>query len=170
MTGPVWWSGASCRDQSVPTRVFFPEDAGDGLARQICAGCLVREDCLEFALSKPWLEGIWGGLDEAQRDELHDATRSKAATADPGVHQTLQGALAALRSHRGHWAKVAEFANPTTATSTLSGLRTGRRQLPNGRYELVARRDGGRSSLFARYLGPARSGILVSPDDARPES
>jgi WhiB family redox-sensing transcriptional regulator len=51
--------------------VFFPgrgEPAGP--ARQICAGCPVRQPCLDYALSYGITHGIWGGLTERDRRPL----------------------------------------------------------------------------------------------------
>ena len=42
-------------------------------AKQICAGCSVRQECLEYALHYPEYHGIWGGLTEDER--LHLGTR-----------------------------------------------------------------------------------------------
>lgn len=46
----------------MPTEWFFP-DVGDdaALARRICAGCPVREECLRSALANHEEFGIWGG-------------------------------------------------------------------------------------------------------------
>jgi hypothetical protein len=38
-------------------------------AQKICAGCVVREPCLEFALATKAL-GIWGGKTEQQRQRM----------------------------------------------------------------------------------------------------
>jgi hypothetical protein len=51
--------------------VFFPgrgEPAEP--ARQICAGCPVRQPCLDYALSHAITHGIWGGLTERDRRPL----------------------------------------------------------------------------------------------------
>jgi hypothetical protein len=51
--------------------VFFPgrgETAEP--ARQICAGCPVRQPCLDYALSHGITHGIWGGLTERDRRPL----------------------------------------------------------------------------------------------------
>jgi DNA invertase Pin-like site-specific DNA recombinase len=48
--------------------VFYPgrgETAGP--ARQICAECPVRQQCLEFAVSNRIVYGIWGGLTGPER-------------------------------------------------------------------------------------------------------
>ncbi len=59
--------------------VFFPpsqpERRDDRLAREsrakaICAVCDVRADCLRYALEIRELHGIWGGLTEAERNDL----------------------------------------------------------------------------------------------------
>jgi Transcription factor WhiB len=51
--------------------VFFPgrgEPAEP--ARQICAGCPVRQPCLDYALGHGITHGIWGGLTERDRRPL----------------------------------------------------------------------------------------------------
>jgi hypothetical protein len=48
-----------------------------GPARQVCAGCPVRQECLEFALCHGEVHGIWGGLTERDRRALQ--TRHTAA-------------------------------------------------------------------------------------------
>lgn len=60
--------------------IFFPVYGDPGTrARQVCARCPVRVDCLEHALAKgEW--GIWGGLDQEQRRVL------RGGTGDPGIH------------------------------------------------------------------------------------
>ena len=51
--------------------VFYPgrgESAGS--ARQVCAQCPVRQQCLEFAVSNRIGYGIWGGLTGPERRAL----------------------------------------------------------------------------------------------------
>ena len=58
-----WRYLAACRGTDL--QVFFPgrgEPAEP--ARQICAGCPVRQPCLDYALSHAITYGIWGGLTE----------------------------------------------------------------------------------------------------------
>lgn len=59
--------------------VFFPpsqfEPKDDKLEREsrakaICAQCPVREPCLRYALRIREPHGIWGGLNETERNEL----------------------------------------------------------------------------------------------------
>ena len=35
-------------------------------AKEVCRGCVVREDCLEYALANGEKFGIWGGLSERE--------------------------------------------------------------------------------------------------------
>ena len=69
-----WRNEASCRD--VDPDLFFPIgttgiaiEQVDG-AKRICASCVVREPCLEFALASNQDAGIWGGLTEDERRTL----------------------------------------------------------------------------------------------------
>ena len=58
-----------CRD-SAP-EVFFPHDgAGVALAQQICRGCPVRAECLEFAIDNRIADGVWGGRSERARRRM----------------------------------------------------------------------------------------------------
>lgn len=50
---------------------FFPEKGGSvNLAKKICGGCFVREQCLEYALEHDERFGVWGGLSEHARRRL----------------------------------------------------------------------------------------------------
>lgn len=69
---PVPTFNGDCKGK--PTDWWFPEHwpesdnrATIAQAREICANCGVREECLDFALSFPNLQGIWGGLSPRQR-------------------------------------------------------------------------------------------------------
>ena len=39
-------------------------------AKEVCRGCEVRHDCLEFALQNGEKFGIWGGLSERERRRI----------------------------------------------------------------------------------------------------
>ena len=64
-----WRDRAACRGTDLT--VFFP-GRGESAepARQVCAGCPVRQPCLEFALRHGEVHGIWGGLTERDRRSL----------------------------------------------------------------------------------------------------
>jgi WhiB family redox-sensing transcriptional regulator len=54
---------ARCNDQRGSlTRLFFSERAADiTRAKAICLRCTVRERCLELALDRQEMFGVWGG-------------------------------------------------------------------------------------------------------------
>ncbi|MGH2602021.1 MAG: WhiB family transcriptional regulator, partial [Dehalococcoidia bacterium] len=38
--------------------------------KEVCRGCVVRDQCLEYALSHSEKFGIWGGMSERERRRL----------------------------------------------------------------------------------------------------
>ncbi|MBX7159305.1 MAG: WhiB family transcriptional regulator [Acidimicrobiia bacterium] len=70
-----WQARANCI--GVDPDIFFPErGASTKEAKSICAACLVRADCLEYALENSEKFGIWGGTSERERRRLR---RQRAA-------------------------------------------------------------------------------------------
>ena len=64
-----WWDYANCL--GVDPDLFFPErGASTKEAKEVCRGCVVREDCLEYARSHGEKFGIWGGMSERERRRL----------------------------------------------------------------------------------------------------
>lgn len=82
-----WENKAACRGMSVP--LFFgpdgerqPErDIRERAAKAVCDSCRVRTSCLEYALTLPIRDGIWGGRneDERRRERRRRAYRSTHA-------------------------------------------------------------------------------------------
>ncbi len=69
---PEWKRQANCL--GVEPDLFFPErGASTREAKEVCRGCVVREDCLEYALSNGEKFGIWGGLSERERRRVRRA-------------------------------------------------------------------------------------------------
>jgi WhiB family redox-sensing transcriptional regulator len=67
--GLSWRDLANCR--GVDTAVFFPErGTSTAPAKRICAECVVRTACLEFALADPETQGIFGGTSVAERRQM----------------------------------------------------------------------------------------------------
>ena len=60
--------------------LFFPtRGAWSEVALQTCAGCAVREQCLEYALALgPDLDGVWAGTSQRQRVRMLRARRAAA--------------------------------------------------------------------------------------------
>lgn len=73
LTGPTldddWQDQANCL--GVDPDLFFPErGASTREAKEVCRGCVVRLECLEFALQNGEKFGIWGGLSERERRRI----------------------------------------------------------------------------------------------------
>jgi WhiB family redox-sensing transcriptional regulator len=67
-----WQAKANC--MGVDPDLFFPErGASTREAKEVCKGCVVREDCLEHALANGEKFGIWGGMSERERRRLRRA-------------------------------------------------------------------------------------------------
>ena len=73
-TGKEWMARAAC--QGDMGNAFYPplrpERKSDrrereARAKRICAVCMVRSDCLDYAVEVGERFGIWGGLTEAER-------------------------------------------------------------------------------------------------------
>lgn len=75
------WRGDALCAETDP-EAFFPEKgASTREAKQICARCPVRAECLDGAIERGEKFGIWGGLTTQQRQKLrarHYAEREAA--------------------------------------------------------------------------------------------
>ena len=66
-----WWESAACLEAD--PELFFPVAArGPGRdeiarAKEVCAACRVRRQCLQFALATHQMYGVWGGTTEEER-------------------------------------------------------------------------------------------------------
>jgi WhiB family redox-sensing transcriptional regulator len=64
-----WRDLAACRGTDL--EVFFPGRGESARpARQVCAGCPVRQPCLDYAITNRIAYGVWGGLTERERRAL----------------------------------------------------------------------------------------------------
>jgi WhiB family redox-sensing transcriptional regulator len=69
-----WWESAACLEAD--PELFFPvAEHGPGKdeiarAKEVCAACRVRRQCLQFALATRQMHGVWGGTTEDER-QLH---------------------------------------------------------------------------------------------------
>ena len=77
-----WRDHALCRDTD--PELFFPVGTtGQALvsqdhAKRVCKECLVKQECLDYALTTNQDSGIWGGLTEEERRAIR---RRRAAAA-----------------------------------------------------------------------------------------
>jgi hypothetical protein len=73
---PTWRDDAACL--GMDPDLFFPPRGGatkGADAKQICGGCPVQAECLEYALKTRPVYGIWGGLSLRERDKIRRTTR-----------------------------------------------------------------------------------------------
>ena len=66
--GP-WVDGALCAQVGGD---LWVSDIGENYdaARRVCAACPVRAECAEYALARPDLLGMWGGLSTRERKRI----------------------------------------------------------------------------------------------------
>lgn len=81
LTRPValpadWATQSACT--KVDPETFFPDlYDGPAEAKAVCAGCPVRRECLVAALARNERYGVWGGLDERERQNLKRRTAAR---------------------------------------------------------------------------------------------
>lgn len=76
-----WVADAIC-PQTDPEAFFplSPHSRGVAEAKAVCASCLARSECLEYALTLAWeVDGIWGGTTSTDRRRIR---RERKALAD----------------------------------------------------------------------------------------
>ena len=80
-----WRSAGACLsadpDLFFPISSVGPAEQQIARAKQICAGCGVRRECLDFALSHNSIYGIWGGTTAEDRQRERRRKRRAAAAA-----------------------------------------------------------------------------------------
>ena len=85
----TWQRFANCL--GVDPDLFFPErGASTREAKDVCRACVVRVDCLEYAITNGEKFGIWGGLSERERRRI----RRARAVANANVVQIRSSASA----------------------------------------------------------------------------
>jgi len=76
---PKWMRRAECTNPGYDPVWWQTDDPeGNALAKQVCAGCPVRAECLEHGNVNREI-GVWGGLDEQERRAYLDAWASIGA-------------------------------------------------------------------------------------------
>ena len=74
-----WQFRANC--MGVDPELFFPERGSSTReAKEVCRGCVVRDDCLDFAIANGEKFGIWGGMSERERRRLRRARAMQRTT------------------------------------------------------------------------------------------
>ncbi len=73
-----WMDRASCKGKDPTGEIFYPVRGADVTqAKRICAGCPVREDCLEYAIRHQERFGVWGGTTEGRRRKMRRIRREE---------------------------------------------------------------------------------------------
>jgi len=81
-----WRARGLCVSEDPDT--FFPSRGDPGTrARQICARCAVRPDCLRYATDADE-HGIWGGLDQDERRKMKRRQRRKETNGSDKTRQS----------------------------------------------------------------------------------
>ena len=80
--GP-WADLANCL--GLDADLFFPErgeaEANVAQAKQVCAGCRVRECCLRYAMTPPVITtGVWGGTSAKERQRMRRQARLRGVS------------------------------------------------------------------------------------------
>lgn len=76
-----WRAKSLCRNTD--PALFFPVGTtGNAIAqidaaKNVCAKCVCREECLEFALSTNQDSGVWGGASEEERRQIRRRRRAE---------------------------------------------------------------------------------------------
>jgi len=90
-----WMKHGACRDAG--TSVFFPGSGEVNVAaraKQLCAGCPVRHECLDYALRTAQRYGIWGGLTYSERGPLRREYKNAEGCPDCGADISERAASA----------------------------------------------------------------------------
>ncbi len=78
-----WQTSALCASSSYDPNMWFADPTEEQehtatmkaweqvcTARDVCRMCSVRTECLDYAMYRPFLQGIWGGLSGEERKTL----------------------------------------------------------------------------------------------------
>ena len=80
ITPPEWLCQGELPCSTLDPELFFPASYGlqcrvqIETARQVCRTCPVRLECLDWALARPYLEGIWAATTPLERRRLRKKT------------------------------------------------------------------------------------------------
>ena len=100
-----WRDRAECK--SMHPDEFFPESGkASDAAYKACFECKVKRDCLDYALTDPWIKGMWAGTNEAERSKIRRGRLKKevalALSANaPNTHDMKPGRRHCLNCGQG---------------------------------------------------------------------
>ncbi len=110
-----WTPKAACRGGN--TEVFFPERGDSELAaKQVCGLCVVKIECLTYALEAAEKTGVWGQASERQRRPLRRAIRIET---EQGIDRYEATRNAVKRFFKPNPRPNLEPNNPQTVTDAV---------------------------------------------------
>jgi WhiB family transcriptional regulator, redox-sensing transcriptional regulator len=88
-----WRDNAACSEQYDK---FFTSDGSRGTraAKLLCMSCVVRQECLDWAIATNQKDGIWGGLGPTRRKEYRELMELMRGPGDPTVKENEPEQLA----------------------------------------------------------------------------
>jgi WhiB family redox-sensing transcriptional regulator len=86
----AWRDQALCA-QTDPESFFPEKGCSSREAKKVCVECVVKAECLQYALDHDERFGIWGGLSERERRRLRRAyaSRDLVIIPVPGLNMAL---------------------------------------------------------------------------------
>lgn len=78
--GREWMKNAACAKR--PDINFFVEERGgkNNPAKKICSTCVVKTNCLEYAIKNMENFGIWGGMGVRMRQKIRRQRKNDSKT------------------------------------------------------------------------------------------
>lgn len=73
------WADWGVCGETDPEAFFVEKGGSTRPAKRICAGCPVRQECLDYALEHDEAFGVWGGLSARERRGIARSRRREAA-------------------------------------------------------------------------------------------
>jgi WhiB family redox-sensing transcriptional regulator len=70
-----WTLRAACAGADNPDLWFPNQGTSNQPAKNVCARCPVRTDCLDYALDHQIRFGVWGGRSEKERKTMRGRTQ-----------------------------------------------------------------------------------------------
>ena len=99
---PPWHALANCR--GVGPAAFVVERGGQyDTARALCAGCIVRSECLAVALADVELQGMWAGTSESQRKTMRRTSGDVPARRRASTTACVHAGAGKTRSPSAKW-------------------------------------------------------------------
>ncbi len=144
---PGWQADALCREY--PDVDYFPSPGrSSAAAKKICARCLVRAECLSYALELgPEVHGIFGGTTARERARMRPAGSRRQTLADLPPEERRCSIMAAVG-----------FDEPPLCITALDGLLPEPRPVGRWAYDF-ARRQGRLPTLEERKVRASRQAV-----------